>query len=57
MKGAPHPEKLRRSVSRPKTIQAIVEIATDLQAGKDDMVLCFSFQNHVPVSLSALRHV
>jgi len=49
MKGAPHPEKLRPSVSRAST-----EITTNLQTGMDDLMLCFACQTYAPDELQIL---
>lgn len=48
MKSVPHPEKLRRSVSRSITSQAITEMATGQRAGIDDLGLYFACQNNAP---------
>ena len=54
MIAVPLSEKIRRSVSQATTKQAVSEIAEDLQAGDDDLVLSFTGKNYQPDQLQVL---
>ena len=54
MIAVPLSEKIRRSVGQATTKQAVSEIAAALQAGDDDLMLCFVGQNHRPDQLQVL---